>query len=359
MLRRFGFGSNWIRWMRACVFAGSPSVLVNGSPTQEVNIKRGLEQGDPLAPFLFLLVAEGIGLLMHKAVYLHFFKPICVNNSNVSISHLQYADDTIFIGEDCVENLWCMKAILRCVEENCGHTKKLLVGWSARGEENCLGEMVGEDLVAQLETFISGAPIRLVDDSWSCTIGDDGQYAVKEGYSFLSENFLPELEVSANLSRVLKNQWYSVVPSKVIVFSWQLIRQRLPARDNLSRRGVPGLMKNSSCVWCPEERETEMHLFGSCRVALEVWAEIYKWIGIQSVHSSDLCSSFESFGFPFNICKKRRKGLCLIWHTVIWSLWKARNACIFDGKELSIHHLVETNKHVSLKWLIARGIPFV
>ncbi|GAU46902.1 hypothetical protein TSUD_296810 [Trifolium subterraneum] len=141
--------------------------------------------------------------------------------------------------------------------------------------------------------------------------------------------------------------------AKISFRSW---RQRLPARDNLSRRGVPGLMKNSSCVWCPEERETEMHLFGSCRVALEVWAEIYKWIGIQSVHSSDLCSSFESFGFPFNICKKRRKGLCLIWHTVIWSLWKARNACIFDGKELSIHHLVETNKHVSLKWLIARDL---
>jgi hypothetical protein len=78
-----------------------------------VNIQRGLKQGDPLAPFLFLLVAEGTGLLMRRAVSLKFFKPIVVKNSNVSISHLQYADDTIFIGEDCVENVWCVKAILR------------------------------------------------------------------------------------------------------------------------------------------------------------------------------------------------------------------------------------------------------
>jgi hypothetical protein len=39
-----------------------------------------------------------------------------VNNSDVLISHLQYADDTIFIGEECVENLWCLKAVLRWFE---------------------------------------------------------------------------------------------------------------------------------------------------------------------------------------------------------------------------------------------------
>ncbi|MCI94700.1 putative non-LTR retroelement reverse transcriptase, partial [Trifolium medium] len=44
------------------------SVLVNGSPSEEINIQRGLKQGDPLAPFLFLLVAEGLGGLMKKAV---------------------------------------------------------------------------------------------------------------------------------------------------------------------------------------------------------------------------------------------------------------------------------------------------
>jgi hypothetical protein len=68
MLRRFNFGGKWIEWIKACVFAGSLSVLVNGSPTNEINIHRGLKQGDPLAPFLFLLVAEGFAGLMRSAV---------------------------------------------------------------------------------------------------------------------------------------------------------------------------------------------------------------------------------------------------------------------------------------------------
>ncbi|WJX38360.1 hypothetical protein P8452_26031 [Trifolium repens] len=116
MLVRFGFGCKWISWIKACVFAGDFSVLINGSPTHEVSISKGLKQGDPLAPFLFLLVAEGLGALMSRAVELNFFKPFVVKQGEAQISHLQYADDTLLIGDDSVENIWCMKAILRWFE---------------------------------------------------------------------------------------------------------------------------------------------------------------------------------------------------------------------------------------------------
>ncbi|PNX56411.1 ribonuclease H, partial [Trifolium pratense] len=78
MLRRFGFCDKWVGWMRACVFAGSMSVLVNDLPTREINIQRGLKQGDPLAPFLFILVAKGLGGVMRKAVELNLFKGFTV-----------------------------------------------------------------------------------------------------------------------------------------------------------------------------------------------------------------------------------------------------------------------------------------
>jgi hypothetical protein len=111
MLRRFGFCEVWIGWVKACVFGGSLAVLVNGSPTRQINIKRGLKQGDPLAPFLFLLVVEGFGGVMKKAVELGVFKGFKICGGPI-ISHLQYADDTLCIGEASVDNIWSLKALL-------------------------------------------------------------------------------------------------------------------------------------------------------------------------------------------------------------------------------------------------------
>jgi hypothetical protein len=113
MMRRVGFSS---KWMKACVCGGSMSILVNGSPTEEISIKRGLKQGDPLAPFLFLLVAEGFSGLMSNAVRLNLFEGFKIKENGTVYSHLQYADDTICVGKATVENLWTLKALLRGFE---------------------------------------------------------------------------------------------------------------------------------------------------------------------------------------------------------------------------------------------------
>ncbi|KAK2426239.1 hypothetical protein P8452_40952 [Trifolium repens] len=116
MLRRFGFDLKWRAWMKACVCTGSMSILVNGSPTEQICIKKGLKQGDPLAPLLFLIVAEGLGALMRSAVDRGKFKPFFVGTNGMPISILQYADDTLCIGEATVENLWAIKSVLRGFE---------------------------------------------------------------------------------------------------------------------------------------------------------------------------------------------------------------------------------------------------
>ena len=116
MLGRVGFHLKWIAWMKACVCGGRMSILVNGSPTKEISIQRGLKQGDPLTPFLFLLVAEGFSGLMRNAVNRNLFRGFEVGHNGLVISHLQYADDTLCIGEASVENLWTLKALLRGFE---------------------------------------------------------------------------------------------------------------------------------------------------------------------------------------------------------------------------------------------------
>lgn len=117
MLGRLNFGERWIKWVKNCLSSSSISVLVNGSPTEEFAMERGLRQGDPLAPFLFIIVAEGLSGLMKQAVAYGKFTPFkfCGDNGP-EVSMLQFADDTIIMGKASVENLFAVKTILRCFE---------------------------------------------------------------------------------------------------------------------------------------------------------------------------------------------------------------------------------------------------
>lgn len=70
MLSNFGFGPKWISWIKECVTTVKLSILVNGSPTEEFFPQRSLRQGDPLSPFLFTIVAEGLNILLLRALYM-------------------------------------------------------------------------------------------------------------------------------------------------------------------------------------------------------------------------------------------------------------------------------------------------
>ena len=112
LLRRMGFHSKWIRWMDGCLKSASISVFVNGSPSHEFIPQRGLRQGDPLAPFLFNIVAEALNGLVREAIGKNLYRGFSVGSNNVDISILQYADDTIFFGEASMRNVKAIKVIL-------------------------------------------------------------------------------------------------------------------------------------------------------------------------------------------------------------------------------------------------------
>ncbi|GAU51046.1 hypothetical protein TSUD_371240 [Trifolium subterraneum] len=115
MMIKMGFSEGWLKWMRACVFQSSTSILINGSPTEDFMVGRGLRQGDPLSPFLFLIAVEGLTGLMRKAVEIGKFKGYRVSDC-LQFPILQFADDTILLGNGSWDNLWKIKILLRSFE---------------------------------------------------------------------------------------------------------------------------------------------------------------------------------------------------------------------------------------------------
>lgn len=98
--------------MEALVFNSSMSVLLNGSPTKDFKVSLGLRHGDPISPFLFLLVAEGFSSLLFQTVSSREFKAFHLNiSTHVELS--QFTADTMLTGESSWSNLLSIKTLLR------------------------------------------------------------------------------------------------------------------------------------------------------------------------------------------------------------------------------------------------------
>ncbi|GJU47483.1 RNA-directed DNA polymerase, eukaryota [Tanacetum coccineum] len=92
-LKAIGFGPRFIRWIKVCITEVRFSVIVNGSPTSEANMERGLRQGDPISLFLFILITEVFSKMIKKEINVGVVKGIKIDDS-LCVSHIQFADDT-------------------------------------------------------------------------------------------------------------------------------------------------------------------------------------------------------------------------------------------------------------------------
>ncbi|GKV33735.1 hypothetical protein SLEP1_g42199 [Rubroshorea leprosula] len=177
MLDKLGFCTKWQSWIQECLASASSSVLVNGSPTEEFCMSKGLRQGDPLAPFLFLVVAEALHGLIMKAVKERMLVWVVVGLGELEISHLQFVDDTIIFCEASSSNVQVVKGIFRSFELLSGlkvnFFKSSLSGLHVQSVNlNSMADMlnclVGNILFKYLGIPVGANPKRL--DTWSPVI---------------------------------------------------------------------------------------------------------------------------------------------------------------------------------------------
>jgi len=164
VMNKMGFPSLWRKWIKECVGTAKASVLVNGSPTDEFPLARGLRQGDPLSPFLFLLAAEGFNVLMECLSQNNLFSGYQVgSNAETTVSHLQFADDTLILGDKSWVNVRAMRATLLLFQSLSGlkvnFSKSYLVGVNVASSWLAEAAMVLSCKVGSIPFVYLGMPI--------------------------------------------------------------------------------------------------------------------------------------------------------------------------------------------------------
>jgi hypothetical protein len=109
---RMGFHRRWVDLIMSMVSSVSFSVLFNGAPLEEFRPSRGLRQGDPISPYMFLLAAEGLSGLLKNSRQSSVLEGIKVAPTAPAVNHLLFADDSLLLVKACVEGALEVNAIL-------------------------------------------------------------------------------------------------------------------------------------------------------------------------------------------------------------------------------------------------------
>jgi hypothetical protein len=178
-------------------------------------------------------------------------------------------------------------------------------------------------------------------------------FTVKSTYHTVSDLSAADCVIAQWFMPIFTAIWKCPAPSKVSGFVWQLLHGSIATRNNLVARQIMDARGDMSCALCGEEKETEFHLFLYCEIAMLVWIEIFNWLNVP-------------FGLPHNLFSllhcllvagtyKMRLSMIMIALAVVWTLWRYRNALLFDNGSGTVAEMVEAVKVTSWKWWLSRA----
>lgn len=111
MMEVMGFSSCWCCWVRVCLESASFQVLINGEPDAPFQASNGVRQGDPLAPYLFLIGMEGLSCMIKRKIADGLITPARASPSTY-VSHILYADDILPVAKANSEEASVVKNLL-------------------------------------------------------------------------------------------------------------------------------------------------------------------------------------------------------------------------------------------------------
>ncbi|KAL6190175.1 hypothetical protein ACLB2K_036573 [Fragaria x ananassa] len=120
MLLKLGFAQAWVTQIMLGVTSVQYPILLNGKPAEVISPSRGIRQGDPLSPYLFILCAEGLSSLISKAVADYTIKGLKLSPQAPILHHLFFADDSFIFGAAEADECQKFRTLLNLYESASG-----------------------------------------------------------------------------------------------------------------------------------------------------------------------------------------------------------------------------------------------
>ncbi|KAL8498535.1 hypothetical protein ACS0TY_021749 [Phlomoides rotata] len=114
-----------------------------------------------------------------------------------------------------------------------------------------------------------------VDDLWTWTLTNDGQYTTQSAYQCQVVQVPATSILSEDTYKALSRIWNNLTPSKFSGLAWRILRCRLPTRSALKKRNILTDGDDLSCGLCGSYEETVQHLFFECSFSYQVWCHCY------------------------------------------------------------------------------------
>lgn len=145
------------------------------------------------------------------------------------------------------------------------------------------------------------------------------EFSVKGLRSFIDQSSLP--------SHHLATSWNKIVPKKVNIHAWRVVKNRLPTKFNLWFRGVHH--NSLICPCCGNGIETLFHIISYCHIAKMVWKAICIWLNMDIPFYFDPADLIQ-FVNNMNKAKVTKDIVITIIFTIWWELWKFKNDVAFN-----------------------------
>ncbi|XP_071708908.1 uncharacterized protein [Rutidosis leptorrhynchoides] len=304
VMKSMSFGSKWRRWILACLQSASISILVNGSPTKEFTLGRGIRQDElkqfasrlecQVNKFTFTYLGLPIGAKMNK---LSSWNPVIdkikSRLSSWKMRSMSFGGRLVLIKSwwfnTDANSLWAN--VIRSIYGSCGgldlegeaiHSlrpsvwKNILVTGRTQGELTELQQLI---LCYSFE--------ELERDTCSWSLSHNGIYTVLSLSLIIDERLI----AVTNVDETMRN---NLVPKKLEVFVWRVCKKRLPVKIEIDNRGID--LHSVRCSLCDDNLETVEHSLIFCKSAMDVWDRVFGWWGLGNMTNLSICEILRGNG---------------------------------------------------------------